>query len=323
MSTIVTESGSPFSPDVNVLKAQDTVGDALILKCSTVLGSILGDQPAVNVGWFDGAEATYVAEADTIPTDNPTPANIEIRTGRLSVLSALSREMFEQVGTASALAESLQGSLIRAADAAFISQAAPTPPATAPSTGLANVTGAVSGAEVGASGLDELIDLRSILQSNGANPTHVLLAPDSAAEIFKLRTASGANTTLLGAAGVDAPAMTILGLPMIISSAVPSGKGLMLDKGAILSAVGSVEVSTSEHVLWAENGISVRGLWRIGFAVPKPKRLGLFDVTLPTRNPISGPGTATRRPGPLRHLEVTRCMDTQALTMWPTAWSSA
>lgn len=75
---------------------------------------------------------------------------------------------------------------MKKADAAFVNQAAPTPPATQPAAGLLNVDNIEVGAEVSTS-LDDLIDLVTTIQGNQGMPTQIVVDPASWGELRKFQ----------------------------------------------------------------------------------------------------------------------------------------
>lgn len=60
-----------------------------------------------------------------------------------------------------------------------------------------------------------------------------------------------------------------------------AGAGAVLDKSAVVSAVGAVQVATSEHVNFKTDGIALRATWRIGWNLVHADRIGKFTVTAP------------------------------------------
>jgi len=83
---------------------------------------------------------------------------------------------------------------------------------------------------------------------------------------------------LLGAGSADV-VKSLFSVPVIVSNAVPAGGLIVLDKSAIVSAVGKVEVATSDQVWFTSDSIAVRGTWRFGATVVKPNRLAHLTVT--------------------------------------------
>lgn len=279
MATIKT-SNEAWAPNLSVIPAADALPEALILNHSSVLGAIEGDQPSMRVGYVSEGSAVFTAEAATIAESNPTLSEAVVWTGKLAQLAAISREQFEQQQAANQLAMSLSRSLISAADKAFLSQAAPTSPATAPPAGIANVSGLESLGTVQGS-LDALIDGIAELEDNGAVPSAIIVSPTAWATLSKMKTASGSNVTLLGA-GIEAGSRQILGIPVVVTGKLTGSNGLVIDRSAIVSAVSPLEVAVSEHHLFDADSIAVRGIWRIGWTVVRPSRIGKFVTAEPT-----------------------------------------
>ena len=270
-------SAKAWAPDVYTFAPADVVPESLYLQCTTVAGSIDGDEPAVRVAYVDDDSADFVAEADEIDESQPTLAEVLVYTGKVSQLIRLSNEQYNQDGTAQQLSASVGRAIVRRADQALISQAAPTPPATAPATGLLNVSGIVNGGAV-ATSLDKLVDLIATLQTNLSTPSHIVLGPLGWAELRQFKTASGYATSLLGAGTTDAVPM-LLGLPVIVNVAITDYAGLVVDRSAVVSAVGPVVIATSSDVYFAHDSVGLRATWRVGHNIVRPDRCGKFTVT--------------------------------------------
>lgn len=269
-------SAYAWRPDVTAFAAPDVLADALILQCSTIAGSVEGDAPSVRVAYVTDDSATFVAEGDPIPESEPELSEVAVFTGKLSQLVRVSREQFFQQGTADQVSASVARALIRAADTAFLTQAAPTPPATNPAAGILNNDDIIAGGEISGS-LDELTDLVAEIQGNGGQPTHILVAPDAWGQLRKLKVGTDFNSTLLGAGVADAE-LRLLGVPVIVNPAVPTLSGVVLDVRAVVSAVGDVFVSASQDVYFSSDSIGLRSTWRIGQALVRPDRVATFTV---------------------------------------------
>lgn len=272
-------SAKAWSPDVTAFAPADAIPDALILSTSTVTGRIEGDEPAVRVAYVDDAAATFVAEAATISEADPTLSEVLVHTGKVAQLVRLSREQYGQDRTAEMLAQSVRRAVTKKANEAYLAQAAPVSPAVTPPAGLVNVTGIESGGAVAAD-LDVLVDLIATLEGNGATPSHILLAPDAWASLRKFKTATGSAQSLLGAGTTDAT-KSLLDLPVIVTSALSTGSGLVIDKTAVVSAVGDVQLAVSDQVYFDSDSIGVRCTFRFGANVVHPDRIGKFTVTDP------------------------------------------
>ncbi|WGJ84237.1 phage major capsid protein [Gordonia sp. SMJS1] len=272
-------STKAWSPDLTAVPPADAVPDALILETSTVSGTIEGDAPAVRVQYVDDATATFTAEGVTIDEANPGLSEALVHTGKVAQIIRLSREQFVQPNAQELLSDSVRRAVTKAGNTAYIAQAAPTSPAVTPPAGLLNIPGIVNGGAV-ADSLDGLVDLLATLAGNGADPSHIVLSPTAWASLRKFKTAADYNTSLLGTGATDAQKF-LLDLPVLVTPAAPSGSGLVVDKTAVVSAVGNVEVSISEHAYFAADSIAVRCIWRFGANVVKPNRIGKFTVTAP------------------------------------------
>jgi len=154
---------------------------------------------------------------------------------------------------------------------------APTPPALGPSTGLEHIAGTVDGGEISDS-LDGLIDLVAELQENGSAPSQILMSPTAWAAFRKLKVGgTDTNQSLIGAGTQDAASL-LLSLPVIVSVAVPALSGFVIDKTAVVSAYGEVQVNTSDHQYFSSDSVAVRCTWRVGHNVVRPNRLGRFTI---------------------------------------------
>ncbi len=168
---------------------------------------------------------------------------------------------------------------IRRGDIAYLAEAAPTPPAIAPVAGLANQENLIDGGTISES-LDELVDLVSELESNLSTPSAILVDPLGWGVLRKLRIGEAYNATLLGAGTNDAAQM-LLGLPVLINVGVPQYSGFVIDKNAVVSAIGPVRIAVSEHQFVSSDSVLVRATWRTGHAVTRPERVGRFSITAP------------------------------------------
>ncbi len=264
-----TNSASAWRPDLYTFAPADVVPDALVNQCTTVAGSIEGDAPVVKVAYIDDDAADFVAEGSTIPEAQPDLAEATIHTGKIAQNLRITNEQYRQAGTPAQLAQSVARSITRRADLALLTE---------PVTGLVNTTGIVDGGAVTAS-LDALIDLIATLQVNLANPTHIVVGPLGWAELRKLKQSATANNVSLLGAGTSDAQQLLLGLPVLVNNAIDDSAGLVIDKAAVVSAVGSVQVATSSDVYFTADSIGYRVTWRLGHTVPRPNRIGKFTVT--------------------------------------------
>lgn len=269
-------SAKAWSPDVTAIAPRDGVPDALVLQTSTVAGRVEGDDVAVRVMFVDDATAGFVPEGQEISEADPDLSECVVMTGKIAQLIRLSREQFVQPNAQELLAESVRRAVTRAADVAYIAQAAPIGPAVTPPAGLLNVAGIEDGGNI-EDDLDGLIDLQATIAGNGGTPSHIVLSPTAWAGVRKFKQGTGSAASLLGAGTADTVPM-LLGVPVLVTSALPANTGMMLDRNAIVSAVGDVLVSVSQDVYFAHDSVGLRATWRIGSSAVHPDRIGKFTV---------------------------------------------
>lgn len=272
-------SAKGWAPDVNSFVAGQVVPEALILQTSTVAGTVEGDAPVVRVAYVDDAAAQFTAEGDVIPEADPALNEVLVATGKVTQLVRLSREQWQQDGAADQLSQSVRRAVVKKANDAYINQAKPTAPAISPAAGLLNVTGITNGGAV-ASSLDVLIDAFATLEGKGATPTHIVIDPVGWARLRKFKVGTGSAQNLLGAGTTDSDRM-LLDVPVLVTPAMPTGTGLIIDKNAVVSAVGPVRVAQSEHAYFSSDSVALRCTWRFGQNVVRPDRIAKFTVTAP------------------------------------------
>jgi HK97 family phage major capsid protein len=272
-------SDKAWSPDLHTFAPSDVIPDALVLLTSNVAGSIEGDEPAVRVAYVDDDAAEFVAEGAPIPESDPELAETLVHTGKVSQLIRLSREQWSQAGAANLLSESVRRAVVKRANEAYISQAAPTAPAVTPPAGLLNIAGTIDGGAI-AGDLDALADAFAAIEGNGGTATHIVASPSAFGYLRKFKTGTGAATSLLGAGTADM-ARRLLGVPVLTSAAVPAGGLLVIDRLAVVSAVGTVQVATSEHLYFDSDSIALRCTWRFGANLVRPDRVAKLTVTDP------------------------------------------
>ncbi len=272
-----TNSAAAWRPDLFVFEPADALPEAAILEHTTVAGRVEGDAVSTRVAYVADDTAEFVAEGAEIDEGEPGLNEAQVWTSKIAQLVRLSREQYSQAGTDTELARSVARAMTAKADNAFLAQAAPTSPAVAPVAGLLNVAGLSSQTAVGGS-LDKLIDLEAAVRAAGANPTAWIMSPDSWAILRKMKTGTDYNSTLLGA-GTDNAEPRLLSIPVFVNAQMPTKRGLLVDKAAIISAVGPLEIATDSSRYFSSDSIAVRATWRTGHVLPRPARIGAFTLT--------------------------------------------
>jgi HK97 family phage major capsid protein len=276
-----TTSNSAFSwsPDVTTIAPSEAVPEALILTTSTVSGAVEGDAVAVRAAYIDDATAGFTGEGAPIDEADPNLAEVVVYTGKVSQLVRLSREQWSQDTTSALISASVGRAVTKAANLAYIAQAAPVGPATTPPAGLLNIAGIVNGGPI-TDDLDALADALATLEANGATPSHIIASPSAWGYLRKFKVGTSRNDTLLGAGTQDLE-KRLLGIPVLTSSAVPTGKLIVVDNTAIVSAVGQIQVAVSDQVYFNSDSVGVRCTWRFGANLVKPNRIAHLTVTNP------------------------------------------
>ena len=113
--------------------------------------------------------------------------------------------------------------------------------------------------------------------TNDGSPTHWLLSPTAWASLRKIKTGTGYASSPLGAGTSDTVKM-LLDLPVLVTPALTAGTGMVVDKSAIVSAVGQVMVAQSEHAYFSSDSIALRCTWRFGQNIVRPERIGKFTI---------------------------------------------
>lgn len=275
-----TTSAWAWRPDIQAVAPQDAIPDALVLQTSLVAGQVEGDEPAVRAQYVDDAGAGFVPEGAVIDEADPDLAEVVVHTGKIAQLLRLSREQYGQENASVLLSESVQRAVVRAVNVAYIAQTPPTSPAVTPPAGIAHVAGNAASPATVATNLDALVDLQAVIAQDFGIPSHILLSPTAWASLRKFKTADTWNSSLLGAGTIDSPP-ALLGLPVLVDAAVPAGQGIILDKNAIVSAAGTVNVAVSDQVYFNSDSLGVRCTFRFGANVVRPNRVQVFTVTDP------------------------------------------
>lgn len=268
-------SAAAWRMDVVGHMAEDVIPDALVLQLSTVAARVEGDAVALRVPLVKDDEAHLVPEGAPIPEAAPELAEALVYTRKIAKLLRISREQFVQEGADRRLSQAAARSIVAKADELFLTGEAD------PTTGQAGILNQ-SIPNVGTldTDLDALVDAVAASQAAGGDPSHVILSPDLWATIRKVKTAEGAATSLLGVGAADARPL-LLGLPVIVNRAMPTGTGAVVDRTDIVAAVSPVQTATSEHAYFGADSMALRATFRFGATVVHPDRHAVF-TTAPT-----------------------------------------
>lgn len=266
-------SPAGWRPDVTAYLPSEVVPGALILQTANVVGAIEGDEPAVRVPYVvsDGTIG-FVAEGAEIADANQSFAETVITTDKVAALGKYSYETLAQPQAAQMVVDSLSRGVIAKANQAYLGNASNP-------TGLLNVAGITDGGAVG-DDLDAIVDAVAGIEADGGGATHIIAAPSAWAALSKLKTATGSAQNLLGA-GTAAGERSILGVPVLVTSAMPADGLIVLDKNAVLAAQSQVRLARSEDAYFSSDVVAVRVTWRLGWTVMHPARVAKLTTDTP------------------------------------------
>jgi HK97 family phage major capsid protein len=264
-----------LSPNVYLFPPPDLIPDALIIAGTTKVADIEGDEPLVKAPFLIVAEPGFVSEGEEIEDEGLDSREVDIATGKLAILTEVSREQYRQEGVPNLLSEELKRAMVVKADYAFLSQPAPTGKKHTPPAGLLNQD-ITEGGEI-TDNLDALSDAVATIEANSGVASLIIASPLSWSAVSKLKTAADSNESLLGPPGVAAQRQ-LLSIPVMVSASVPEDALVVLDKRAVLSAYGPLMLAVSEHAAFRRDAIVTRLTWRIGAAVTHPERVVWLTV---------------------------------------------
>lgn len=283
MAMTITSNNKAAFPDVQQFTPSDIIPEALVLSTSTPAAFVEGDAPSVRVPFVaEDPEAGFVPEGENIDEVEPRLSEMVVNTNKIAVLHALSREAYRHEGVEQLLTDSVKRAVVNKADAAYLTSDA-TP------TGLINTPGVVAGGNI-TTNLDPLIDSIATISANGGTPSHILASPTAWAYIQKLKTGNGLNTPIVGNV-VDSTEPRLAGLPIVVNNHVPANQIVVIDRSQIVSAVGPLEVATSDQAAFTRDGIVIRVTMRFGFGVLRADRLAIIAVGK-AKNAAVLPGTS-------------------------------
>lgn len=270
--------------DQSTFAPADVLPQALILNTSTVVGHPGGDDTLVRVAYVADTRAELVGEGEQLPQAAPNLAETVISTAKISCLVPISMELWQTPGVERTLSDAVSAAVTKRANEFYLAQPAPANGAITPPAGLLNIAGIPDAGQV-ATNLDVLIDAIASVEAAGGHPSHLIMDPLGFAAISKLKTAEDAAMSLLGA-GTAAAQRVLLGLPVIVDAAMEKFSGLVIDKTAVVSAVGQVTVATSTDAYFAWDSVALRATFRAGANVVRPDRLSKFTIAGGKTGPV-------------------------------------
>lgn len=217
----------------------------------------------------EDAAASWTREGEEIAPSSPVLREIEIIPPKVAGLVPVSREVARDSSPAAraVVGESLAASITAQVDAAFLGAvAAPAP------QGLGTITPTVLTAPLDS--LDPLLDAKAASAAVGGTPTAVIIHPDDALALYKVRESTGSNRGLVGETN------TAAGLPLIVSRHAKAGSIFVVDATKIYVVVREdIVVETSDDVYFSSDRTAVKAVMRVGFGFANEAANVRIDIT--------------------------------------------
>jgi len=220
-------------------------------------------------------ETGWYAENSPITLVDPETNEVVVVPAKVAGLTQVSNESVEDTDPAVAamIGKALARDIGKKVDAAFFGSTVANGP-----SGLLSVEGVqVVDTGAGWTTLDYVHDAKSQAMANGAELTHIVLAPDVALALSKAKTATGSNQGLLET--VD-DGVRLAGLIALVSPAVASGNAWALDSSQVMTVRRKgTTVSMSTDAAFGSDATQVRAVSRVGFGFANPAGIvRLHDV---------------------------------------------
>lgn len=246
---------------------EEFIAESLLVQATTRVGVIDGDSPQVRCPVVDlDDEAGFAPEGADLDEAEPEGSEVVISTGKVAVLVKVSNEQMNQEAAQQVIRSAVERAVSRKVDWALLAQPAPTPPAYTPPAGL--LIGATDGGAI-TTNLDPLIDAVATIESGNGIASHVIASPSAWAEVQKLKDEDTSNRSLIGA-GTTAAARTLLGLPVIVTTAAEPGVLAVLARNQVVSAYGPVMTAVSRDAFFGADSVGIRATLRFGATAVKP-----------------------------------------------------
>ncbi|WP_420879814.1 phage major capsid protein [Rhodococcus sp. (in: high G+C Gram-positive bacteria)] len=211
-------------------------------------------------------ETGWYQENTPITLVDPETNEIVVIPSKVAGLTQVSNEAVDDTDPAVAaiIGQALARDIGKKIDAAFFGNTVTNGP-----SGLLSVSGVqVVDTGAGWTTLDYVHDAKSQAVANGAELSHIVLAPDVALALSKAKTATGSNQGLLET--VD-DGIKLAGLIALVSPAVSAGNAWALDSSQVMTVRRrGTTVSQSKDAAFGSDATQIRAVSRVGFGFANP-----------------------------------------------------
>lgn len=120
--------------------------------------------------------------------------------------------------------------------------------------------------------LDPFAEAMSLAAAQGATTTAFVANPATILKLQKLKTATNANTPLLGVDPAEPTKQTILGVPLLPARAVAENTVFAIAKDySFLVQREKFDFEVSEHYMFSADKVAFKAVARVAFAFPFPE----------------------------------------------------
>lgn len=259
--------------DVAALFLTPVEQESLVFQTATVLRTE-GYELRIPTVLADPSVGFYNEGQEIAPSD-PTLGELVVVPRKVAGLTILSSEAAADSSPAAAevVGAGLARSVAAKIDEAFFGPglAAPAPSGLGALTGFAAVSaGSTAGGSVYAN-TDPFAEAISKAQEVGATLDSFVTSPATALRLAKIKSGSGSNEPLFGKDATEAGQRRILGVALRVSPSVPADVVWAYDSSRVYVVLREeAEITADGSVFYTSDRVAVRGIARVGFALPHP-----------------------------------------------------
>lgn len=218
------------------------------------------------------AASAFVAEGSELIVGDPSISELKIVPSKIGGIVVISAELANDSSPAAAeiVGNSLARSIAANIDAAYFGNMTTPAPAGLGSLTNASVSRIVAGTSP--TNLDAFAQALAAVEQDGTSITAFVANPSDALTIQTLKSASGANTPLLGIDATNGTARQVLGIPLLVSPKVAAGTiwGVSAPRNYTIVR-NDVQLVADSSVFFTSDRVAVRATMRVGFGYPTPK----------------------------------------------------
>lgn len=270
--TTTTGAGILTPEQVSTLLVLPVIEQSVATTCTTVVTS---DASSFRIPLVTAdPTAAWVAEGAEITPSDSTISETDVAFRKVAGLSIVTRELAEDSSPAAAevVGDGLARDIARKIDAAFFANTTTNGP-----SGLGSLTTSVV-TSAAAYTVDAFIEAIAAASAVGAELDTFVVSQDDFVALSKLKQGTGSNVPLLQNDPAKPSGRIILGVPLVLSSAVAEGVAWGIPKARTYVVIRSdATVETDNSVFFTSDRVAVRATMCVGFGFPHA--LALVKIT--------------------------------------------